>query len=361
MPQVNLTALTGQELRHLLDSSRARGDARSAYEILREMAARREAAAERRPAASRRAAAPRLVSVDLGDPLEAKEDDLPPLPNWRAPAHDDAPPAAAASEPVEAEAVEAEPPPPVADAPAPLVLRATDPEPSAPPPADDVGLRLHSDELPSLRPRARGGLRVAAGFAVGITAGLALGWWTASQVPNAPWRPAAPIQPAAQVAKAPPTPAILDVAVAEPPPLDVVPDPAIAPPPQVAEVPTASAETAEADGAPTEQPVETAELAAPPPERAPAAVAAADTCAAAPTPADREICADPALQRLQRELRQAYADALDAHADRATLRQRQLAWREARNTVSDPTRLARLYEQRIHKLQAAAAEARAQR
>jgi uncharacterized protein len=81
-------------------------------------------------------------------------------------------------------------------------------------------------------------------------------------------------------------------------------------------------------------------------------------CAAQPTPADRLICADPELQRLQRDLRQAYAEALQAHQDRTLLRQRQLAWRDARSEVSDPRELARLYEERIRKLTAAAADAR---
>jgi uncharacterized protein len=87
----------------------------------------------------------------------------------------------------------------------------------------------------------------------------------------------------------------------------------------------------------------------------------ANGCASARTPADREICADPSLRRLQRQLQRAYAQALEAHQDRTLLRQRQLAWRDARDTVSDPGRLARLYEQRIHKLNAATAEARRQR
>ncbi|MFI4951101.1 MAG: lysozyme inhibitor LprI family protein, partial [Caulobacterales bacterium] len=84
-------------------------------------------------------------------------------------------------------------------------------------------------------------------------------------------------------------------------------------------------------------------------------------CAAAPTPADREICGDPQLRRLQRELQRAYVQALDAHQDRALLRQRQLAWRDARNAVADPARLARLYQDRIRKLNAAAADARGER
>ena len=74
--------------------------------------------------------------------------------------------------------------------------------------------------------------------------------------------------------------------------------------------------------------------------------------------ADRAICANEDLQKLQRDLRQAYAKALDAHADRVTLRQRQLAWRDARNAVADPERLAGLYEARIRKLKAATAAAR---
>ena len=84
-------------------------------------------------------------------------------------------------------------------------------------------------------------------------------------------------------------------------------------------------------------------------------------CAAKPTPADRTICADPHLQRLQGELRQAYAKALDAHQDRDLLREHQLAWRDARNDIADPNRLARLYEQRIQKLNAATAVARQER
>jgi hypothetical protein len=86
-----------------------------------------------------------------------------------------------------------------------------------------------------------------------------------------------------------------------------------------------------------------------------------DACAAEPTPADRVICGDPKLRRLQRELRLAYADALKAHKDRALLRQRQLAWRDARNPVADPDRLAQAYEQRIRRLKSATADARRQR
>jgi uncharacterized protein len=93
----------------------------------------------------------------------------------------------------------------------------------------------------------------------------------------------------------------------------------------------------------------------------PAPAVGPDACTAEPTPADRVICGDPKLRRLQRELRLAYADALKAHKDRALLRQRQLAWRDARNPVADPDRLAQAYEQRIRRLKSATADARRQR
>ena len=89
MPQVNLSALNGQELRHLLDASRRRGDASLSYKVLQEMAARREAPGERRPSKGRRPAEPRVIAVDLGDPMEAPADDVPPMPNWRPPARED--------------------------------------------------------------------------------------------------------------------------------------------------------------------------------------------------------------------------------------------------------------------------------
>ncbi|WP_296596124.1 lysozyme inhibitor LprI family protein, partial [Phenylobacterium sp.] len=88
---------------------------------------------------------------------------------------------------------------------------------------------------------------------------------------------------------------------------------------------------------------------------------AADACAGAATPADRVICGDPGLQRLQRDLRRAYAEALAAHEERDVLRARQLAWRDGRSSVTDPARLAALYQQRIRRLDAATADARRSR
>jgi uncharacterized protein len=96
-----------------------------------------------------------------------------------------------------------------------------------------------------------------------------------------------------------------------------------------------------------------------PPTETPAATT--NACTSEPTAADRTICGDPELRQLQRELQQAYAEALEAHRDKALLRERQLAWREARNSITDPERLASTYEQRIQKLKAATADARKQR
>jgi hypothetical protein len=222
-------------------------------------------------------------------------------------------------------------------------------------------------------------LGAAVAFAVGGAAGVTLGRWVGSgprQAPSLPAAPAGAVRTAALARPPAPAPAPVAPIVAEPqtapePP----PDPPVeTPPPDLREGSPAAPDAAEV--APDTTGV-AMELPAPPPARRkaeavttaeppPTAVTRAaraepNACAAQPTPADREICADPELRRLQRQLRQAYAEALDAHQDRALLRQRQLAWRSGRDTVSDPDRLARLYEQRIRKLNAATAEARQQR
>lgn len=362
MPQINLSSLSGAELRQRLDASRARGDATLAYEILREMEARRAAEAGRRRskagrgAGRRRAGEPRIVDVDLGDPLD-KGDDLPPMPHWRAPDLAAAKAAARAAEPVEEPVGAAEPaevtPPRFRTLEAPLALVEPEPAPrAAEPEIEDLRMAAepHAAARPPRRPRAGSGhgLRIAAGFAVGITSGVALGWFAADLARESP--------PPAQMAVA--------ALAAAPPAARVEP----APEPAASALPTEMAEApAAADAA---APAATVELELPAAEPSPpvetAAVAdpgplAANGCAAEPTPADREICADPELQRLQQSLRRAYAEALDAHEDRALLRQRQLAWREARSDVTDPVRLARLYEQRIRRLDAAAAQARSLR
>lgn len=352
MPHVNLSALTGRELRAQLDSCRARGDAAAAYGILQEMAARRQAG---RSKGAKRAGDPRVVEVDLGDPLEEAEE-IPPAPHWRAPEYvrTEAQPTAEVAVAVVAPEPEAEPlvlsipepPTPAAEPLPPLELPARTTRAKATKRAE----RPARPERPAKPASPLGGWKVAAGFAVGITAGLALGWAAANRlVPPAPV--AEPLPSLVAEVAPPPTVEVAQAAPAE------AAAPAIEP--TAEEIPAPVVETAEIG--------EAAEAMATPVEAAPDAVkveaaerSAAPDCAAQPTPADREICRDARLQKLQRELRRAYSDALAAHEDRATLRQRQLAWRDARNDVADPSRLARLYEQRIEKLDAAASAARAQ-
>lgn len=299
MPQVDLATLSAPELRRLLDTTRGRGDAALSYRILQEMAARREGRGRRGLLAARRPAEPRVVAVDLGDPLEP-QDELPPMPRWRVPA--DRP----------------------AAAPEPETL------PEAPETAvEDWDLRLRPAELEGLRAPRRSRW-AAAGSALGVVLVFALGG-------SAGWFARDLLSPAAASAAAP------------------VPIAAPAPPPAT-EPATLPLEVLPAETAPEPEPEPVAEAVPPPAPEAPPAMA--EGCAAEPTPADRAICGDPELRRLQAELRRAYAEAMEAHEDRARLRERQLAWREARNAVTDPQRLARLYEQRIRRLDAAAAEAR---
>lgn len=344
MPQMNLSALSGQELRRLLDASRARGDAPLAYQILQEMAERRDTREARGRSLARRPAEPRAVALNLGDPADT-EDDLPPMPNWRPPEP------AAVAEPE---------PKPRRSKPTPVVAAEPPPPEIAPPrgvwddePASEVADGLRLDRPERTPPRAPRRFRgpPGMGFAAGIAVGAAVGWWAAGNLQAPPSPAPAPIQ--AAVAEPPPAALPVTVAAAEPePPVEALPEPTGGPlPPDLPETPLVSPDAAD----------EVAEPAPTPPSVVRAAGGAAGACGAEPTPADREICRDPDLQRLQRELRQAYAEALEAHEDRDLLRQRQLAWRDARNTITEPDRLARLYEQRIRKLNAATVEARGQR
>jgi len=83
-------------------------------------------------------------------------------------------------------------------------------------------------------------------------------------------------------------------------------------------------------------------------------------CSSPPTPADRVVCNDLAIAELHREMREAYVRALNARADPYVVGAAQDAWRRARDPVSDPQRLAQLYDRRIRELNAAAAAARAE-
>ena len=327
MPEVNLSTLRDRELRQLLDSARQRGQASLSYMILQEMEARRTNGGREKPArksSARRPAEPRIVPVDLNDPLE-QADEFAPEAAWD-------PPAQAQSEPQDAPA---RPPP---DEP-PLQFERTRP----PPP-----------ERPRARSRSGWGALL---FALGLALGLA-GGWKAAEYAYAPRLAKAaaaevtpPSAPPPQPVAAPPGAAPETAAVA---PEGQAPD-AAQPAPQAAE---AAPETPPPAAAPAPPPAEAEDQPqAQAAEEGRSAQPKAIRCSSEPTPAAQAICRDPRLQRLQRELRQAYAEALEAHQDRALLRERQLAWADARDAVGDPDRLAQLYEERIRRLNAATAEA----
>jgi uncharacterized protein YecT (DUF1311 family) len=316
MSEVDLSTLSAPELRGLLDAARRRGAASQSYQILKEMAERRDRADD-----SPGHGPPRVIDLDLGDPLERHE--------WE-------------------------------DDEAPLTL-AAEPASFAPEPVTRAEA-LHLDERPKA-PRPKRWR--SAVFVAGAALGAAVGWGVGHDTLPLPSLheiaifPAAPMLAANQLpkaAQAAPAPMKLAVATVTPPTL-----PAMTGSPADA-VQTATPPLTEAVPPPPPPPVETAEAADPAPVKELAtdseADPKADACGHLATPADRAICADPKLQQLQKDLRRAYADALTAHEDRALLREHQLAWRDARNTVADPAALARLYETRIRKLNAAAAEAR---
>ncbi|MBX3482945.1 hypothetical protein [Phenylobacterium sp.] len=306
MLQLDLSTLSGPDLRSLLDTARERGQARQSYLILQEMARRREGGDPglRKRASRRDRSEPRFIELDLGDPLERL---------------------------------------------------AVEEEEAQPDPIDD--LRLEREPDPDPPPRRRWSVGV---FTAGAVVGLAVGAFAGS-VGEAFLRPSSELaQFRAEVEAAPappPAPKETDAPLVAPAELADAPPPA--PPVEVAaEYETPAPDAAEA--APQE--VADAEPAPePPPARKElAATAAPKPCPGATTPADRAICGDAELEKLQQDLRRAYAAALSAHADRDILRQRQLAWRDARNDVSDPHRLAALYSERIRKLNAATADARRQ-
>jgi uncharacterized protein YecT (DUF1311 family) len=336
MINVDLSTLRGPELRRLLDATRERGQAALSYEILQEMAARRERG-------GRRSDEPRVITVNLAhDPLDPAEE-------FREEPSDEAGPLAAWDQP------------------------APEPEAHAP---------LHLDTAPAAHPAdRRRSTWPATTFAAGVILGGALGWWVSGMVREPRSTAIAQVVPPAAAPRSAPAPTPAPVA-----PIDQATNVAPELPPDPTALPTAAnpgdssspapdainlaqaapAAPPPAPTTPTTQPSPppTEQATAPEPVRGePVRIAPAGPmgCGALPTPADRTICADPHLQRLQHELRQAYAQALQAHADRTLLRERQLAWKDARDKISDPDRLAQLYQDRIRKLNAATAAARGRR
>jgi uncharacterized protein YecT (DUF1311 family) len=335
MPDVDLSSLSGTELRRLLDSSRARGQASLSYQVLKEMAERRERGG-RKP---RRGGGAHVVSLDLGERLEADDGDV-----------------AVAER-------EAEPPP----------QTLADPPGGAQPEPDEAApLYLQPEPPPAVRTTRRergpGGRWPTVGFLAGLALGAGLGWGgdelmrqrqldanaTAAVAASDAALKAQPVDTPAVAPPAPP-PAIAETAPAAPAAPEASSAPTATPPPPQAVAPQP------AIPAPPPAPVVAERTPIPegPAAELPAVDSASGACAQAATPADRTICGDPELQRLQRELREAYAKALDAHQDRALLREHQLAWRDARSNISDPARLTQLYEARIRTLKSATAAARA--
>lgn len=361
MPQVELSSLSGPELRRLLDATRARGQAALTYQILQEMAARRDAPKPARLSLMRRPTEPRVVALRLDDQLEP-EDEI-----------EDEPEVEATPEAAE---VSAAPPPEPApmrpprrrNAPSPPPDARVEPTPPPPkprgvwdsepePPGDTKGwsLPLPHLALEGVRPPRRLGWGAAAGFAAGVTLGVVGGWWGAGMLRETPPPVTPPAAGELQIAEVTPPPeptappaADIGESIPEAPPQTAE----VTPPTELAEAPATSPDTADLAQDATAQALD------PQPTQA---SAPGDACAAQPNPADRAICGDPELRRLQRDLRQAYAEALEAHEERGLLRQRQLAWASARDAVSDPERLAALYEARIRRLNAATAAARQSR
>jgi hypothetical protein len=183
-------------------------------------------------------------------------------------------------------------------------------------------MRLPEAELPEVaferRPAPRRRTGLGGIVAVGGVAAAAAAWALA----GAPGLPAK-TPPPARLAAAAEAPRAMTARVQPPP---------VAPPPPAP--------------APTPEPIVAARP-EPPPETPPRRL---DPCAQPGSPADGLVCRDLALQLLAHELTVAYGRALSAGADPAELRRAQAAWRQARDPVTNPQALARLYDQRIRDL-----------
>lgn len=340
MLNVDLSTLRGQELRQLLDTTRRRGDAAVTYEILQEMAVRRERGEpeQRRGLfGPKRPAESRVIELNLGDPLDPKDPEL------DEPAGPHAPAAMGAPADWELDAL---------DAAGDEREDATYLHPPAQPEFDD--------QPPPPKPRRRA-LWLSTGLGLGLVVGLALGGWAESvsrqgglplTVAAATPAPATRTPLAAAAPAADPIAVETETAPATPPPAPPPPPVAVASAPIPGAIAPTPAPVTEPAAASTEVAEETPDTAKPIP-----ASTGTKACAAQPTPADRTICETPRLQKLQKDLRLAYADALEAHQDRDLLREHELAWRDARSPVTEPAKLAQLYEERIRKLKAATAEA----
>lgn len=225
------------------------------------------------------------------------------------------------------------------------------PEPDArkapqavPPDADRDDLRLEPIVSPAA-PTPRRRLWVAGGAALALVGVLTVGLALSGDPPDmaAPGAETLDIQLAERPAGAPPPPApdapleVLPQDMAEAAPHNPPPEPAPQPDPVLAEAPP-----------PERRPFPAEEL------RQPASLAFSPSfdCRRARTPAERVVCADPALAEADQELAAAYDQARAAGVPDWRLERQQRRWLRAREDAARdaPEAVAQVYAARIAEL-----------
>lgn len=218
------------------------------------------------------------------------------------------------------------------------------------------------DEPPAADGRPLGRLRrvparlVGAGLATAVALGLAFGLWTRGDLDDTDTSD----RPMAAVTTSPAVP--VEVAAVQPP----TPPPSSGPlevlPPDMARA--AAANAARLPAQPSPQRVPDAETAA-----APASAHAPEPrvepgfdCGGAASRAERMVCADAELARLDRRLNGAFNEAVAAGVPRRSLRLDQDDWLQAREDAArqaGPEAVASVYRQRIAELRELARDAAA--
>jgi len=232
------------------------------------------------------------------------------------------------------------------DVPDPESSESASPAPASPAPEGDA-LRLAPADPPPSRRRWPRRLWIAAGGGLVLVGALAVGLVLPGEPPDmaAPGAETLDIQVAARPqpppAPAPETPLeVLPEAMAKAAPHN--PPPAPPPQPDLAQAPRLP------DGPPwTEEPLRRPASMVPP---------ATFDCRRARTPAERVVCADPALAQADQDLAAAYDQALAAGVPDWRLERQQRRWRRAREDAARdaPAAVAEVYAARIVELQAQA-------
>ena len=227
-------------------------------------------------------------------------------------------------------------------------------------------------ELPAAPPPSKAPVILGVTAAVLVSAGL--GWWL-----SRPEAPPTPRVETAALAEPEPEPPPAAVALAPSPPVVVAPahrTVAAPPAPKRVAAPKPVVEVAKAPApkpviaAPAPKPVQIAkaEVVPPAPKSKPAPALSAEklgsdatsapavsaSCRAKPTPADRTICSHPELAAKHDAMVRAYDNAIAAGANALVVDRAQAEWRTTRNRISDPKRLARLYDEHTRELNAVA-------